>query len=79
MLMLDALWTYIDPMVFSITLVLGLLYAYLMVPSPQVVMRHPTPNNTSTTYRDDAGVCYKYKSEEVKCPTKTHQIPLSSE
>lgn len=76
--MFDMIFKFIDPLVFSITLVIGLLYAYLVVPSPQVILRHPTPHNTDTVYKDAAGVCYKYRSTEVKCPLKDkiHQIPL---
>lgn len=78
--MFETLFKFIDPWVFSIMLLIGLLYAYLVVPSPQVILRHPTPHNTDTVYKDAAGVCYKYRSEEVKCPlkAKTHALPLQS-
>ena len=58
----------IDPYYFLAALCVGLLYAYLTTPVPEIILKYPTPENADgTTYVDDAGVCYKYKVTPVPC------------
>lgn len=65
----------IDPLVFLISLFVGLAYAYFSSPEPQVVIKYPTPFNIKDTiYRDKNGVCYKYKIREVDCPNDRSKI-----
>ena len=65
----------LDPVYFIVALAIGLFYAYLMAPKPTVVVMYPTPDNAGKiTYRDDAGVCYKYRVLETACPVDTNMI-----
>ena len=60
---------YIDINVFLITLSLGLLYTYLVVPKPEIIIKYPTPYNVGKIkYMDEAGTCYKYNIEKTPCP-----------
>lgn len=66
---------FIDPFYFMIALAVGLLYTYLAAPVPDLIIKYPTPYNAGQiTYKDDAGVCYKYKVKQAICPTKSGQI-----
>ena len=54
---------------FFISLVIGLLFAYLFTPQPDVIIRYPTPENAGKIiYQDSNEVCYKYIANEVQCP-----------
>ena len=66
---------FIDPFYFFTALCVGLLYTYYTAPPPRVVIKYPTPHNAGKiTYVDDAGVCYKYKVQESKCPADSQEI-----
>ena len=65
----------IKPLYFFAAFALGLLYCYLSAPSPQVVIKFPTPYNADTTvYTDESDTCYKYAAEKVSCPAEKSQI-----
>jgi hypothetical protein len=65
----------LDPFYFVIALAVGLLYSYLTAPKPKIVVMYPTPDNAGKiTYRDDAGVCYKYRVLEMACPSDPSMI-----
>jgi hypothetical protein len=69
------LFDYIDPLIFLISLCVGLFYTYVTVPYPQVVIKYPTPFNAGKiTYVDKNNVCYKYQIEQVNCPLNKSQI-----
>jgi hypothetical protein len=57
------------------SLLIGLFIGFLIVYAifrPQVIIEQPTEENVGkVTYVDEAGVCYKYKKEEVACDRKT--------
>jgi len=60
----------IDPYYFLAALCVGLLYAYLTTPAPEIIFKYPTVENaSSTTYVDDAGVCYRYRVTPTTCPS----------
>jgi hypothetical protein len=41
----------------------------MFTPAPDVIIKYPTPENAGhNIYTDDADNCFKYGSEEVKCP-----------
>ena len=65
---------YIDPLIFLISFGIGVLLVYMFQNEPTIVYKYPTPYNAGkVTYKDDAGVCYKYKAYKVECnqnPTK---------
>ena len=60
--------TFIEPIPFLISLSIGLLITYLLLPTPKVITRYPNLDNAGKiTYVDNVGKCYKYKKEEVDC------------
>ena len=62
---------YINPIAFFISLFVGFLVAYSIMPPPKVIVKYPTPENAGKIiYMDTKGVCYKYSSKEVKCSAK---------
>ena len=66
---------YISIKVFLISLALGLLFVYLSNPTPTVIYVYPTPDNVDRVqYKDKASNCFKFKSEEVKCPVDRNLI-----
>ena len=70
-----AITDYIDPFVFLISLAVGIFYTYLTAPKPKIVIKYPTPfNSKKLTYVDDAGVCYKYRTETVQCPADKNTV-----
>ena len=74
----------IDTMGFLIGFSLGMLYVYVMQPIPKIIIRHPSPNNVGrVVYHDDNDKCYKYMSEEIKCPGNdesiNHPVVMSNE
>ncbi len=66
---------YIEPLYFFLALFIGLFFTYISTPIPDIVIKYPTPENTGKIiYKDDADVCYKYRSEEVECPVDKSKI-----
>ena len=48
---------------------MGLVFVHLSSEPNEIIKVYPTPNNSEKIqYQDKAGVCYIYKSEELKCP-----------
>ena len=59
----------IKPLYFFAAFAAGLLFCYIMAPTPRIVVKFPTPYNAdSTVYVDKADTCYKYAAEQVSCP-----------
>ena len=66
---------YIDVNVFLIALSIGLLYTYIVVPRPEIIIKYPTPYNVGKIkYMDEAGTCYKYTIEQTSCPYNKKEI-----
>ena len=66
---------FINPPVFIISFIIGVIVVYFFQPEPIKVYRFPTPENTGKfTYQDDAENCYKYEATEVKCPSDPNLI-----
>ena len=66
---------YIIPFYFFIALFIGLFIAYISTPVPDIIIKYPTPQNAGKiVYKDDSDVCYKYKAEEVSCPSDKSKI-----
>lgn len=66
---------YIDPFYFFIALFIGLFFAYISTPIPDIVIKYPTPENAGKIiYRDSGDVCYKYRAEEVECPSDKSKV-----
>lgn len=59
----------IKPLFFFVAFAFGILFCYVLAPTPHVVVKFPTPYNAdSTVYRDKANTCYKYAADQVACP-----------
>lgn len=62
---------------FIIAFAVGIFYVYISTPKPKIVIKYPTPyNSTKIVYRNDNDVCYKYDVEEIKCNDKAIDQPL---
>jgi hypothetical protein len=60
---------------FLVSFATGLLIVYTNTPPPEIIIKYPTPSNAGKIiYKDDAGVCYKYKASEVKCPENGEKV-----
>lgn len=65
----------IEPIYFFIALSIGLFFAYISTPQPDIIIKYPTPDNAGKViYKDKAEVCYKYKAQEVSCPSDKSKI-----
>lgn len=71
---------HIQPFYFIVSFAFGIFLSYIFTPSPQIVIKYPTPQNAGhITYMDDGGVCYRYEAVEVNCPedkTMIKTLPL---
>ena len=66
---------YINPYYFMISLCIGFFFVYILTPTPDIILKYPTPDNAgSIIYKDKADVCYKYKAKEVDCPTDKSKV-----
>lgn len=65
----------IDPLYFFISLFVGLFLCYVTAPTPDVIIKYPTPENSEKLiFRDKADNCYKFVSNEVECPKDISEI-----
>ena len=66
--------------VFLISVAIGIFFVYLSQPSPTMIYVYPTPDNVDKVeYKDKADNCFKFESQEVRCPsdrTKIKSIPV---
>lgn len=73
---------FFNPIVFIISLCVGILCVYAITPPPKVIVKYPTPENSGRViYKDEAHNCFKIISSEVNCPEDSKQIksiPLNS-
>ena len=58
----------LEPSVFLISLGIGLLFCYLTLPRPEIIFKHPTPENAGNIIYNEKDTCYKYDAKEVICP-----------
>ena len=66
---------YIDANAFFISLALGLLFFYVIAPQKRIVIKYPNPENAGKViYKDSNENCFKFKAEEVTCPTNKSDI-----
>ena len=65
----------IDFPVFIISLCIGLFFAYMIAPNPDIIFVYPTPDNRNKLlFKDKAGVCHSFTPHKVKCPTDKSRI-----
>ena len=61
---------FINPVVFIIAFIISVGVVYIIHPEPVKVYKFPNPENAGKyTYQDENKNCYKYESNEVKCPS----------
>jgi len=66
---------FINPNAFFISLALGLLFFYVIAPQKRIIIKYPNPENAGkVVYKDSNENCFKFKAEEVTCPTDKSQI-----
>jgi hypothetical protein len=70
--MLD-LFKKLNPYAFIIALCLGILYSYLVQPSPTIITKYPTKED-SPVYKDKSDTCYRYRIDDTPCPADISQI-----
>lgn len=47
---------------------IGIMLTYVIVPTPRVVVKFPSPYNAGRVlYRDKADTCFMYRSDHVEC------------
>ena len=66
---------YILPLPFIVSFSIGMLMCYILAPEPEIVFKHPNPNNVETTiYKNGDKDCYKYEVQEVSCPKNMDNV-----
>ena len=61
---------FINPYVFIIAFGIAIIIVYFTHPEATIIYKYPNPENAGKlTYQDDNKSCYKYESNEVKCPS----------
>lgn len=67
--------TFFDPIVFIISLCLGIMVVYTITPPPKIIVKYPTPENSGRViYKDEAHNCFKIFSSEVNCPANNKGV-----
>ena len=67
----------IQPLWFFLAFGIGLLICYILTPSPEVVVKFPSPYNAgNVVYRDKADTCFTYSANEVACPRDKSTIKM---
>jgi hypothetical protein len=68
---------YFEPSYFFVAFFIGMFLVYISVPTPEVIIRYPTPHNSGKmTYKDTADMCYVYDAKEVECSKDAIDTPL---
>lgn len=72
---------YIELNYFLFSLFIGILITYIVTPEPEIIIKYPTPDNIKNfIFKDNTDNCYKFISNNVKCPidkSKISKIPLN--
>lgn len=59
----------IQPFVFLLSLFVGLFFCYIFTPTPDIIVKYPTPENANKLiFEDDSSNCYKFITKEIDCP-----------
>ena len=60
---------------FLLSFSFGLLLVYCTMPTPEIIVKYPTPDiSNNMIFSDDTDNCYKFKSKEVTCPSDIKKI-----
>ena len=71
----------LNPIYFFLAFAVGLFYCYITTPSPNIVLKFPSPINAGTvTYKDKDDNCFKYIATQEACDKRDIKPqPLSLE
>lgn len=70
---------YINFEVFFISFCIGLFFAYIITPEPEIIIKYPNPYQEQT-FKTQTGTCVKYKAEKTECPADGNYIdPINEE
>lgn len=59
----------LNPLAFFLSFAIGLFICYITKPTPQLVVKFPSPQNAGKiVYKDANDECFKIEAEEVSCP-----------
>lgn len=59
----------LHPLAFFLSFAFGLFLCYITKPTPQLVVKFPSPYNAEKVlYKDGNDDCFKIKAEAVECP-----------
>jgi hypothetical protein len=65
---------------FIVSFAIGVFFVYITQPAKREIMVYPTPENVEhLLYKDNAGECFHFESQEVMCPSNKediHSIPV---
>jgi len=68
---------YFEPWYFLVAFCVGMFLVYITVPTPEVIIRYPTPQNSGKLmYKDSADMCYVYDAKKVQCSKDAIETPL---
>ena len=71
---------FINVPIFIISLAIGLFMCYITTSKTEVIFVYPTPDNIDKIlYKDYSDTCYRFDSQETKCPSdssKINKIPI---
>lgn len=59
-----------------ISFCIGILYVYISSPTPNIVVKFPSPYNAGKIlYKNNSNECYKYQYDKVNCDTAKNIKP----
>jgi len=71
------IFDHIDPFYFLVSLFVGLFLVYIITPTPELIIKYPTPDNAKElVFEDDSKNCYKFETKEVPCTNDAQEIPI---
>jgi len=60
---------------FIVGFFIGFVLWYIFKYSPKIIIKQPDPNNSDgLLYKDEQGVCYRYRSKNINCPNDTSNL-----
>lgn len=65
-----------DLLSFSLAFAFGIFMSFLFRDEPRTIVRHPTPFNLDTVYRDGGDNCFRYEANDVACESDSGDIPI---
>jgi hypothetical protein len=68
---------FISPIIFIISLALGLFFVYLSNPIPTTIFVYPTPDNIDKfQYKDKVSNCFEFDSHQITCPKNSKEVKV---